>query len=218
LPPIDHGLEAHVDVTPQLVKRLVDVTLAALVLALAAPAMVVIAIAIRLDSPGPIFFVQSRVGVRGRQFRMLKFRSMCVDAEQRLPALAHLNLGGDRLIRIKADPRVTRLGSFLRRASLDELPQLVNVLKGDMSLVGPRPQSPREVALYSSREIRRLEVLPGMTGLWQITARDNPSFDEWIRLDLEYVDTWSLPLDLRILMRTPGVLIRTVQRSTGDIV
>jgi lipopolysaccharide/colanic/teichoic acid biosynthesis glycosyltransferase len=218
LPPIDHGLETHVDVTPQLVKRLFDVTLAALVLALAAPVMLVIAIAIRLDSPGPIFFVQSRVGLRGRQFRMLKFRSMCADAEQRLPALAHLNVGGDRLIRIQADPRVTRLGSFLRRASLDELPQLINVLKGDMSLVGPRPQSPREVALYSGREIRRLEVLPGMTGLWQITARDNPSFDEWIRLDLEYVDSWSLPLDLKILMRTPGVLIRTVQRSTGDMV
>jgi lipopolysaccharide/colanic/teichoic acid biosynthesis glycosyltransferase len=218
LPPIDQGLETHLDVTPQLVKRLFDVALAALVLVLAVPVMLAIAIAIRLDSPGPVLFVQSRVGLRGQQFRMLKFRSMCADAEQRLPGLAHLNVGGDRLIRIQADPRVTRLGSLLRRASLDELPQLVNVLKGEMSLVGPRPQSPSEVALYSSREIRRLEVPPGMTGLWQVTARDNPSFDEWIRLDLEYVDRWSLPLDLKILMRTPGVLIRTVQRSTGDMV
>ena len=204
--------------TQQHLKRLFDIACASVLLTLAAPAMAVIAIAIRLDSPGPMLFVQSRVGQGGRQFRMLKFRSMCVDAEQLLPALSHLNLGGDHLIRIKADPRVTRFGSFLRRASLDELPQLFNVVKGDMSLVGPRPQSPSEVALYSGSEVRRLEVPAGMTGLWQITARDNPSFDEWIRLDLDYVERWSLPLDLKILIRTPGVRVRTLQRSTGDMV
>jgi lipopolysaccharide/colanic/teichoic acid biosynthesis glycosyltransferase len=218
LPLIEHGLERHVDVTPQRVKRLFDITFATLLLTLMAPAMVIIAIAIRLDSPGPVLFVQRRVGLRGRHFPMLKFRSMCADAEQRLPALSHLNVGGDRLIRIRADPRVTRLGSFLRRASLDELPQLLNVLRGDMSLVGPRPQSPSEVALYSSREIRRLNVPAGMTGLWQITERDNPGFDEWIRLDLEYIERWSLPLDLKIMLRTPGVLLSTVRRSTGDMV
>lgn len=179
--------------------------------------MVFIALGVRLDSPGPVLFVQRRVGLHGREFRMLKFRSMCSDAEQRLAGLAHLNLGGEHLIRIAGDPRVTRFGSFLRRTSLDELPQLVNVLKGDMSLVGPRPQSPSEVALYSTREQGRLRVPPGMTGLWQITSRNNPSFDEWIRLDLEYVEHWSLPLDLKILLRTPSVMLRTANRSTGDM-
>src|SRR5437870_8398134 len=123
-------------------KRLLDVTCSSMLLAVAAPMMALIAIAVRLDSPGPALFVQWRVGLDGRVFRMLKFRSMCVNAEQQLGALAHLNLGGDHLVRIPADPRVTRFGSYLRRTSLDELPQLVNVLKGDMSLVGPRPQSP----------------------------------------------------------------------------
>lgn len=148
---------------------------------------------------------------------MYKFRTMCVDAEARLPQLAHLNVGGDHLIRINNDPRVTRLGSFLRRTSLDELPQLVNVVKGEMSLVGPRPQSSDEVALYSDGQRQRLTVPPGMTGLWQVTARDDPRFDEWIRLDLEYVRDWSLGLDLKILLKTPAVMVRTVGRSTGDL-
>jgi lipopolysaccharide/colanic/teichoic acid biosynthesis glycosyltransferase len=201
----------------QAFKRLLDITFSSIFLTAAAPAMALIAIAVRLDSPGPALFVQRRVGLEGRVFRMLKFRSMCVDAEQRLAALAHLNVGGDHLVRIPADPRVTRFGSFLRRTSLDELPQLVNVLKGDMSLVGPRPQSPGEVALYSRRERARLSVRPGMTGLWQISARDNPRFEEWIRLDLEYIERWSLLLDLQIMLRTPTVLLRTVPRSTGDM-
>jgi lipopolysaccharide/colanic/teichoic acid biosynthesis glycosyltransferase len=148
---------------------------------------------------------------------MYKFRTMCVDAEARLPQLAHLNAGGSRLIRIDNDPRVTRLGSFLRRTSLDELPQLVNVVRGEMSLVGPRPQSPDEVALYSEHQRERLAVPPGMTGLWQVTARDDPRFDEWIRLDLQYIRQWSLGLDLKILLKTPAVMVRTVSRSTGDL-
>src|SRR2546428_4191301 len=166
-------------------KRLLDIGWAAVVLTAMAPAMALMAIAVHLDSPGPVLFVQRRVGLGGREFRMFKFRSMCADAEQRLAGLAHLNVGGDPLVRIPGDPRVTRFGSFLRRTSLDELPQLLNVLKGDMSLVGPRPQSPTEVALYSSRQRARLSVPPGMTGLWQVCARDNPRFEEWIRLDPE---------------------------------
>ena len=148
---------------------------------------------------------------------MFKFRTMCVDAEARLPQLAHLNMGGAHLIRIHNDPRVTRLGSFLRRTSLDELPQLVNVVKGEMSLVGPRPQSPEEVALYSEGQRQRLAVPPGMTGLWQVTARDEPKFDEWVRLDLHYIQNWSLPLDFKILLKTPAVMLRTIGRSTGDL-
>jgi len=148
---------------------------------------------------------------------MYKFRTMCADAEARLPQLAHLNVGGAHLIRIRNDPRVTRLGSFLRRTSLDELPQLVNVVKGEMSLVGPRPQSPDEVALYSEGQRERLTVPPGMTGLWQVTARDEPRFDEWVRLDLQYIQQWSLPLDFKILLKTPAVMLRTIGRSTGDL-
>jgi lipopolysaccharide/colanic/teichoic acid biosynthesis glycosyltransferase len=179
--------------------------------------MLAVAIGIRLDSSGPAIFRQRRVGLDGREFTMLKFRSMGVDAEQRLAGLAHLNAGGNQLIRIQSDPRVTRLGAFLRRSSLDELPQLVNVLRGDMSLVGPRPQSPSEVALYSSRQRQRLGVRPGMTGLWQVMARDDPSFDEWVRLDLEYIQHWSLGLDLKILLRTPRIVLGTTNRRTGSL-
>ena len=191
--------------------------LGAVLLVVVSPLLVLVAAGVRLDSPGPVLFVPGRVGRNGRVFRMYKFRTMCVDAEARLPQLAHLNVGGDRLIRIDNDPRVTRLGSFLRRTSLDELPQLVNVLRGEMSLVGPRPQSPDEVALYSDGQRERLAVPPGMTGLWQVTARDNPTFDEWIRLDLQYIRQWSIGLDLKILLKTPAVMVRTVSRSTGDL-
>ena len=156
-------------------KRAMDLVLASLMLAIASPFMAVIAIVIRLDSSGPSIFVQRRVGLHGHEFTMFKFRTMCVDAEAQLDALAHLNAGGRRLIRIKDDPRVTHFGALLRRTSLDELPQFVNVLRGEMSLVGPRPQSPSEVALYSPEQRRRLAMPPGVTGLWQVTSRDNPS-------------------------------------------
>jgi lipopolysaccharide/colanic/teichoic acid biosynthesis glycosyltransferase len=199
------------------VKRAIDVGVSSLFLILASPLMLAVAIGIRLDSSGPAIFRQRRVGLDGREFTMLKFRSMGVDAEQRLAGLAHLNAGGNQLIRIQSDPRVTRLGAFLRRSSLDELPQLVNVLRGDMSLVGPRPQSPSEVALYSSRQRQRLGVRPGMTGLWQVIARDDPSFDEWVRLDLEYIQHWSLGLDLKILLRTPRIVLGTTNRRTGSL-
>lgn len=201
----------------QRLKRAMDVTLGSLLLLLASPLLALVAAGVRLDSSGPILFVQTRIGRGGRPFRMFKFRTMCVDAEARLPQLAHLNHGGNRLIRIDNDPRVTRLGSFLRRTSLDELPQLINVLKGEMSLVGPRPQSPDEVALYSDDQRERLAVQPGITGLWQVTSRDDPRFDEWIRLDLQYIRHWNLGLDLKILLKTPSVMVRTVSRSTGDL-
>ncbi len=178
--------------------------------------MVLLAIGVRLDSRGPSLFVQPRIGRFGREFRMLKFRTMCVDAEERLASLSHLNRGGAHLIRISHDPRVTRFGAVLRRTSLDELPQLVNVLRGDMSLVGPRPQSPNEVALYTPEQRARLSARPGMTGLWQITARDDPSFEQWVKLDLEYIQRWSLALDLKILWRTPLTVLKTINRHTGE--
>ena len=196
-------------------KRALDVGVSSLLLVLVSPLLLAVAIGVRLDSSGPVLFRQTRVGLNGGEFTMLKFRSMCADAEQRLAGLAHLNSGGSHLIRIPSDPRVTRLGAFLRRTSLDELPQLLNVLHGEMSLVGPRPQSPSEVALYTSLQRQRLSVLPGMTGLWQVTSRDNPSFDEWVRLDLDYIRRWSLGLDLKILLRTPLVVLGTANRRTG---
>jgi lipopolysaccharide/colanic/teichoic acid biosynthesis glycosyltransferase len=202
-------------VAGQRLKRVIDVGVSSLVLLMAAPLMLAIAIGVKVDSSGPAIFRQRRVGIDGREFTMLKFRSMSADAEQRLAGLAHLNAGGSRMIRIPSDPRVTRLGAFLRRSSLDEVPQLINVLRGEMSLVGPRPQSPSEVALYTSRQRQRLAVRPGMTGLWQVTSRDDPSFGEWMRLDLEYIQRWSLGLDLKILLRTPRVVLGTTNRRTG---
>jgi lipopolysaccharide/colanic/teichoic acid biosynthesis glycosyltransferase len=186
------------------------VVVACTLLALSSPVLAVAAIAIRLDSEGPILFRPKRVGYRGRTFTMYKMRTMFVDAESRLAQLSDRNLGGSRLIRIPNDPRITRVGKFLRAASLDELPQFLNVIRGDMSLVGPRPQSPDEVALYSERERGRLAVPQGLTGLWQVTARQSPDFADWIRLDLVYVENWSLLLDLRILLKTPLVVIREV--------
>jgi lipopolysaccharide/colanic/teichoic acid biosynthesis glycosyltransferase len=183
-------------------KRLVDIILGALLLIAFAPVAAVIAMLIRLDSPGPVIFKATRVGKDSRRFTLYKFRTMGKDAEAQLPTLAHLNRGGQRLIRIPDDPRVTRVGKLLRRTDLDELPQLVNVLKGDMSMVGPRPQAPNEVALYSAQERRRLDVRPGLTGLWQVTARADPSFDQWIRWDLQYLSNWSIRLDFAIIART----------------
>ena len=196
-------------------KRVMDLGVSSSLLVLLSPLLLAVAVAVRLDSRGPALFRQKRVGIDGHEFTMLKFRSMCADAEQRLAGLAHLNAGGAHLIRIPADPRVTRFGALLRRTSLDELPQLVNVLRGEMSLVGPRPQSPGEVALYTPEQRERLNVRPGMTGLWQVTSRDNPSFDEWVRLDLDYIRRWSLGLDLKILLRTPLVVLGTANRRTG---
>jgi exopolysaccharide biosynthesis polyprenyl glycosylphosphotransferase len=195
-----------------LVKRAIDITGSTLGLLVAAPVIGAAGLMVRLTSPGPVFFRQVRCGLYGRQFSMLKLRTMCVDAEEKREALLHLNEMTGPVFKLHDDPRVTPVGRFLRRYSLDELPQLWNVLKGDMSLVGPRPPVPHEVVQYETFERRRLSMRPGITCLWQVSGRNQVcSFDEWVRLDLEYIDTWSLANDLKILLKTfPAVL-----RGTG---
>jgi exopolysaccharide biosynthesis polyprenyl glycosylphosphotransferase len=197
---------------PQLaVKRTMDILLTLAALAVLWPALLAIALAIRLDSSGPVFFGQIRAGVGGRPFRMLKFRTMRQGADAEKAALAAMNESGDpRLFKIRNDPRVTRTGRLLRRLSLDELPQLLNVLRGDMSLVGPRPFFPDDLAEYERHHFERLHVLPGITGLWQVSGRsDVVDFEEVIRLDREYIENWSVLSDARILLRTlPAALGR----------
>lgn len=190
---------------PQLaIKRAMDIVLTSAGLIFVAPIMLVIAIAIKLDSRGPVFFSQIRAGVGGRPFRMYKFRTMIADADRMKAQLQHLNESGDpRLFKIKNDPRVTRVGRILRKTSLDELPQLFNVLKGEMSLVGPRPFFPGDLDDYEAHHFERLHVLPGITGLWQVNGRsDVVDFEEVVRLDTEYIRNWSIRMDVGILLRT----------------
>ena len=193
-----------------LVKRTLDVALSLVLLVLAAPVFAAAALAIRLSSPGPIFFTQVRIGFNKRPFRMIKFRTMSPDAEQQMEDLEHLNEAEGPVFKIKDDPRITRVGRILRNTSIDELPQLVNVLKGEMSLIGPRPLPVRDFARFDQdRHRRRFSVIPGLTGLWQVSGRSSIGFEEWMELDLKYVDEWSLGLDLEILVRTiPAVLKR----------
>lgn len=194
-------------------KRTTDILLASVFLALAAPVGLVLAAGIKLDSRGPIFFRQPRAGRGGRRFDMLKFRTMRVGADEEKTLLAHLNPSGDmRLFKIPADPRVTKFGWFLRRWSLDELPQLWNVLRGDMSLVGPRPFFESDFAAYEDHHFRRLDTKPGITGLWQVSGRSEVvNFEEVVFLDRQYIEQWSLWLDVSILFRT----ISAVMRRTG---
>lgn len=188
-------------------KRIFDVASSAFALAVLAPVLAAIALAIRLDSPGPVLFRQRRVGRNGRAFDMLKFRSMHRDAEERLEALRARNEASGPVFKMKHDPRITRIGGFLRRTSLDELPQFWNVLQGEMSVVGPRPPIPSEVRQYKRWQRRRLSMKPGITCLWQISGRSNVDFDRWMELDLEYIDKWSLWADLAICLKTiPAVL------------
>ncbi len=190
-------------------KRLLDVGASLFGLLLLLPLFPFIVLLIRLESPGPIFFRQKRVGREGRLFHCYKFRSMAVDAEQQKDRLAHLNEATGAAFKIKEDPRITGVGRFLRRSSLDEFPQLVNVLRGEMSIVGPRPQIPSEVAEYSPTHACRLLVTPGLTCLWQISGRSHLEFEEWMQLDLAYVTAQSLTLDVSILLRTlPAVIER----------
>jgi exopolysaccharide biosynthesis polyprenyl glycosylphosphotransferase len=206
---VSHSLPAGLHA---LVKGIVDRALAAVLLFLAAPVLAVIALAVRLDSPGPALFFQQRVREEGRLFTMLKFRTMRVDAEEAISTLkARNDHGNGILFKMRDDPRVTRVGRVLRATSLDELPQLVNVLRGEMSLVGPRPALPREVEQYDDRAHRRLAVKPGLTGLWQVSGRSNLSWEESLRMDLAYVDNWRHGFDLHILMRT----VRAVLRREG---
>lgn len=190
-------------------KRIFDFASATLLLLISAPALIVVAVAIKLESEGPVFFVQERVGLNKRRFRMLKFRTMQRDAEARMKDIEHLNEKTGPIFKIRDDPRVTSVGRWLRRTSIDELPQLVNVLLGDMSIVGPRPLSVRDaLRMEEAWQKRRFSVKPGLTCLWQVSGRSNLSFDQWMQLDLQYIDTWSLELDARILLRTiPAILL-----------
>jgi exopolysaccharide biosynthesis polyprenyl glycosylphosphotransferase len=190
-----------------LVKRVLDLTVAATALVVGAPVMLAIAIAIRLDSEGSIFYKAQRIGRKGRAFPCYKFRTMVHNADQLKAELEHMNERDGVLFKIANDPRITRVGRVLRKYSLDELPQFYNVLKGDMSLVGPRPPMAAEVEQYDLAHLRRLDVLPGITGLWQVEARQDPSFDSYISLDTAYVENWNLLMDLRILARTVGVVL-----------
>ena len=192
-------------------KRLFDVFVSSLLIILSSPMMAVVAVIVKLESPGPVLFKQERVGMEGEPFRMFKFRSMVIDAEQRLGDLAQQNEGTGLLFKMKNDPRVTRIGRVIRKFSLDELPQFFNILAGSMSLVGPRPPLPAEVAAYEHDVRRRLLVKPGLTGLWQVSGRSNLSWQDSVRLDLYYVENWSLAGDLIILLRT----FRAVFRGSG---
>jgi exopolysaccharide biosynthesis polyprenyl glycosylphosphotransferase len=186
----------------RVVKGGIDCVAAALALLILSPVLLGIALAVRTSSPGPVFYRQERVGLNGRTFTMLKFRSMVVDADRQLGLLQDANISDGLLFKLREDPRVTPVGRWLRRLSLDELPQLLNVLGGSMSLVGPRPPLPVEVAQYDSSVSRRLLVKPGLTGLWQVSGRSDLPWEEAVRLDLRYVDNWSLAVDLLILWKT----------------
>jgi len=193
------------------VKRSLDVVISGLLLLVAAPVIGLAAIAIKRSSPGPVFFRQVRCGLHGRRFEILKLRTMVVDAEARRAEVLDLNEMDGPVFKIKNDPRITGVGRFLRRWSIDELPQLWNVLRGDMSLVGPRPPIPSEVVQYETSDRRRLSMRPGLTCLWQVTGRNSIGFEQWVKLDLLYIDTWSLNQDCKILFKTlPAVL-----RGTG---
>jgi exopolysaccharide biosynthesis polyprenyl glycosylphosphotransferase len=189
-----------------LLKRALDITLSSIALLLLSPVMLALAIAIRVDSEGPIFYRAHRIGRKGRTFSCYKFRTMVANADKLREQFAHMNERDSVLFKIANDPRITRVGRFLRKYSLDELPQFYNVLRGDMSLVGPRPPIAHEVEQYDLSHLSRLNVLPGITGLWQVEARQDPSFDSYISLDTAYVENWSLWLDMKILARTISVV------------
>ncbi len=190
------------------IKALFDKTAAIAALILTSPLLAVLALAIRLDDGGPALFRQTRVGKDGRTFTVYKFRTMVIDAEQRKADLRRQVGQHSVLFKLRNDPRITRAGTWLRRWSLDELPQLINVLTGDMSMVGPRPALPDEAAMYGDHVRRRLVVKPGITGLWQVSGRSDLTWDDSIRLDLRYVETWSLMLDLHILWKTLSAVVR----------
>ena len=197
---------------PLAIKKLMDLSISFLVLIILAPFMIIISLLIKLTSPGPIIFRQERVGLRGRQFNLYKFRTMVINAENIRKNLDDKNEMDGPVFKIKDDPRVTKLGKFLRKTGLDELPQLLNVLKGEMSLIGPRPPLKSETLQYKRWQLRRLSVKPGLSCFWQIKPKRNSiRFDKWMELDLAYIDNWSLRLDLIILIKT----IKTVFQRSG---
>ena len=195
-----------------LLKRSLDVVLATVVLVVSAPILALISIAIKIDSPGPVLYVSERIGKKGRVFGCIKFRTMVQDAEVLRSKILSMNERSGILFKVKDDPRVTRLGSILRKYSLDEIPQFFNVLAGDMSIVGPRPPIAREVREYELKHLRRLDVVPGITGLWQVNGRQDPSFESYIMFDLTYIENWSVWLDLKIIART----VKVVFAGTGS--
>ena len=190
-----------------LVKRTFDLVFSALALLALLPVLLAIAVAVKLDSPGPVLYFSERIGKRGRVFRCAKFRTMVADAEARRAQILHMNERDDVLFKVANDPRITPVGRFIRKYSLDELPQFWNVLKGEMSVVGPRPPLASEVQQYKLETLRRLDVPPGITGLWQVQSRQNPSFARYVTLDMTYVDNWSLWLDFKIVIRTIGTIL-----------
>ncbi|WP_327019693.1 sugar transferase [Arthrobacter sp. Soil782] len=206
--PLIHVSTPNLEKGQQFLKRLFDMVGSGLIVVLFAPVLITVGLAVRHDSKGPILFRQERVGAEGNSFTMLKFRSMVVDAEHQLERLQANSEGNQVLFKMRNDPRVTRVGAFIRRFSLDELPQLFNVLGGSMSLVGPRPPLPSEVEKYDTHAHRRLLVRPGMTGLWQVSGRSLLSWDDTVRLDLYYVENWSFTGDLTILLRTFRAVVR----------
>jgi exopolysaccharide biosynthesis polyprenyl glycosylphosphotransferase len=214
--PAGSMVEDHIDSpaierkwTFDVLKRFMDIAVASFILLLLLPVIPVIVLLIKLDSPGPVLFRQKRVGRDGREFEFFKFRSMHVGAENVIASLRPLSGVDGPVFKLKEDPRITGTGRFLRRSSLDELPQLLNVLKGDMSIVGPRPNLPSEVSQYLPWQRRRLDVTPGITCYWQIAGRSHIGFQEWMRLDLEYIRSRSLATDIKIMLKTiPAVIAR----------
>lgn len=190
----------------EVIKRLIDVVCSFMGVLLLSPLFIIIAIIIKTTSKGPVFFSQKRVGKNGREFDMYKFRSMVVNAEELKEKLAAQNEMSGPMFKMKDDPRVTKVGKFIRKTSIDELPQLWNVLKGDMSLVGPRPSLPKEVAQFEDWMHKRLEVKPGLTCYWQVSGRNNIDFEDWMKLDIKYVDERSTFIDIKLIFKTVGVL------------
>jgi len=188
-------------------KRIIDVVVASVLLFFLAALLIFVAFAIKIDSPGPVFYPHVRVGHNGRRFRMFKFRSMVVDADKAKQGLLSQNETDAPLFKISNDPRRTRVGQFIRRFSIDEFPQLINVLQGHMSLVGPRPGLPDEAAQYDSNDAHRVVAVPGMTGLWQVSGRSLLSFEEMVELDVQYARNWSISLDLKTLVQTVPVIL-----------
>ena len=189
------------------IKRFFDICLSAAALVVLSPLLLVIAILIYLEDKGPVIYSQTRVGKDGRAFKLYKFRSMCVDADEKLKDLQELNERDGPVFKIKNDPRVTKVGKFIRKTCIDELPQLVNIIKGDMSIVGPRPPLPNEVEQYNSYQKQRLLVVPGLTCYWQIQKGEETTFDEWVELDLKYIKERSILLDFRLILLTFKVIL-----------
>lgn len=184
------------------IKRIMDVFLSSLGLIILSPLLLIVAIAIKLESRGPIVFVQERVGLNGKRFKMYKFRSMVSDAEEKKKNLEKCNEMSGPMFKMKDDPRVTKIGRFIRKTSIDELPQFLNVIKGEMSIVGPRPSLPKEVEQFESWMLERLDVKPGITCIWQVSGRNDVSFDQWMEMDIKYVRKKSIGLDIKLIFKT----------------